>query len=202
MSQQVLVIGGGDSFKSYKDYIQDLKNVDIELDRIRPHIGWKANLSKHLGKKYDVLLPKMPNSTNAKYKEWKIWLEKILRKLDKKIILVGHSLGAIFLARYLSENKVDKDILTTILVAAPYHVSNSKNESIRRFAVPKSLRLFSEQSKTIFLLYSRDDHTVPFSQLKGYERHLPGAKTRVFKNRGHFNQEHFPELVKLIKDSN
>jgi hypothetical protein len=50
----------------------------------------------------------MPNPMNARYNEWKILFKKIVLLLDDNVILIGHSLGAIFLVKYLSENKFPK----------------------------------------------------------------------------------------------
>ena len=66
------------------------------------------NLDKVLGGGYEVLIPQMPNSQNARYSEWKILFEKIISILDDEIILIGHSLGGIFLVKYFSENDYAK----------------------------------------------------------------------------------------------
>lgn len=198
MPQQVLVIHGGTSFKTYEDYFSYLKNKRIDLDKLR-YRRWKDNLREDLGEKYDVLLPTMPNSKNANYKEWKILFEKILERLNDNIILVGHSLGGIFLAAYLSENKIDKKIVATILVAAPFK-DEIKGESLKKFALPKSLDLFSKQSKVIYLLHSKDDPVVPFNHIKEYKKQLPSAVIKVFTKKGHFSQKHFSEIVQIIKD--
>lgn len=201
MSRQIIVIGGGTSFKTYDDYLSYLKNKSVDLDKFRKPNDWKDNLKEDLEEKYDVLYLSMPNNRNAKYEEWKIWFEKTLKLLDKKIILMGHSLGGIFLARYLSEYKTNKEIVATILVAAPFK-NEFENEDLRRFALPKSLGLFSKQSRVIFLLHSKDDPVVPFSHVEYYKKQLPKAKIRVFNKNGHFKQAHFPEIVKLIQDLN
>src|SRR4051812_18846652 len=112
MKQQILVIHGGDTFETYEEYIRDLKKSKLDLNQIRK-VGWKQNLAKKLGKNFDVLSPKMPNALNARYKEWEIWFEKIIPLLDKNIVLVGHSLGGIFLVKYLSENSFPKKIKAT-----------------------------------------------------------------------------------------
>ena len=76
MKQQVLVIGGGDTFSSKKDYLDYLQNISIKLERITK-LGWKDNLRTDLGDNFEVILPQMPNKTDARYEEWKIIFEKL-----------------------------------------------------------------------------------------------------------------------------
>lgn len=49
--------------------------------------------------------PEMPEPYNAKYNDWSSVIEQF--KIDKNTILVGHSLGAGFLVRWLSEQKIE-----------------------------------------------------------------------------------------------
>lgn len=51
---------------------------------------------------YQIIRPEMPNKNMASYKAWKIWFEKIFPYLnDEDLVMVGHSLGAMFLIKYL-----------------------------------------------------------------------------------------------------
>ncbi|PJA63702.1 MAG: hypothetical protein CO160_02405 [Candidatus Portnoybacteria bacterium CG_4_9_14_3_um_filter_43_11] len=154
-------------------------------------------MRKDLGNRFDVLFPKMPNPMNAKYDEWKILFEKIAPLLDNNVILIGHSLGAIFLVKYLSENKFPKNILATLLVSPPYD-DEDMEESLGDF-VPKSLDKLNKQGGKIFIYQSKDDKVVPSSHLEKYKKALPNAIIREFKKRGHFDQPKFPELIKDIK---
>ncbi len=65
--------------------------------------------------------------------------------------------------------------------------------------MPKNLKLLEKQAKKIFLYRNKDDEIVNFSDMKKYQKSLKNAKAKIFKNRGHFNQEKFPELAKDIK---
>jgi predicted alpha/beta hydrolase family esterase len=196
MKQQVLVIHGGDLFETHKEYIRDLKKAKLDLDRIRK-VGWKQNLAKKLGKNFDVLLPKMPNDWNARYEEWNIWFKKIVPLLDKNVILVGHSLGGMFLAKYLSENLFPKKIKATFLIAASYNMDGKV--WLGDFTLKKSLTKFKRQAGKIYLFHSKDDMVVPFTDFGKYQKDIPQAETRIFANRGHFNQENFPELINEIR---
>lgn len=197
MKKQVLVIHGGNVFPTYKKYLADLKAKKLRLDKLRGK-RWKEELEAKLGRGYEVIMPKMPCADNARYVEWKIWLEKILPHLHKEIILVGHSLGGIFLAKYLSEKKLRKKVRGVFLVAAPFASHRSK-VSLYDFNLKNDLKLLRRQAGKIFLYQSRDDDTVPFADLGKYLKLLPSATERVFKDRGHFTISTFPEIVRDIK---
>jgi predicted alpha/beta hydrolase family esterase len=140
----------------------------------------------------------MPNSMNAKYKEWKIMFEKLFPFFKNNLILLGHSLGGIFLAKYLSENKFPRKIKATFLVAAPYDDKTTK-DSLGDFKLPKKLDKFQKQGGKIFLYQSKDDLSVSLVDLKKYKKSLPEAEVVMFRKKGHFNQVEFPEIVKDIK---
>jgi uncharacterized protein len=194
MKRQIVIIHGGNSFSSYENYINYLKDLEIDIDYFRSHNDWKGKLQENLGDGFDVLFPSMPNKTNARYEEWKIWFEKIIPCLDKEIIFIGHSLGGIFLSKYLSENIVPREIKAVILVASPFN-----EPSLDEFPLPKTLNKFLDQVSKIYLIQSKDDPVVPFQELEKYKNLLPSAIPLTFENRGHFNEEDFPEIIDLIK---
>jgi len=196
MKQQILLIHGGDTFNSNEEYLEFLQDFPIDLERMRPGVSWKQDLEKNLGEQFTVFQPKMPNASNAKYSEWKLWFEKVLALLNENIILIGHSLGGIFLAKYLAQNPSPKKIQALILIAAP---AKDDLEPIASFALPPSLEAVTKQAKNIYIFHSADDEVVPVSHLAEYEKLLPTAQVKIFANHGHFNQEEFPELVELIQ---
>lgn len=195
--KQVVILHGGSTFNSYRDYLTDLKGKKLDLERLTQR-RWRDNIAQKLGDGFEVLTPTMPNSNNAKYLEWKIWFKKIKPFLRNDVVFVGHSLGGIFLAKYLSENKFSKKIMATFLIAAPFDDTGGEN-SLADFSLPKDLGRFEKHGGSIFLYYSADDFVVPLQHLEKYKNALPGAKTVIFHNRGHFNQESFSELVKALR---
>lgn len=160
MKQQVIVIHGGTTFASHEEYISYLKNKEIELEKLRLQKDWKQTLPQNLGENFDVLLPRMPNGTNARYEEWKIWFERLIPFVDENVIFIGHSLGGIFLAKYFSENIFPKKIKAIILVAAPF--DDASQESLVDFKLPSSLSKLTQNCGMIYLFHSKDDPTVPF----------------------------------------
>ena len=93
------MVHGGMTFKNDKDYVHWLKTREIKM-KTRPY--WEADLEEKLRGKFEIIRPRMPLSDNAKYRYWKIAFERYLPLLKKDFILIGSSLGGIFLAKYLS----------------------------------------------------------------------------------------------------
>lgn len=196
MKRQILIIHGGNAFDTHDQFISDLKKREVYLDQFKT-VDWKYNLGKDLGEEYEVLNPKMPNSQNAKYSEWKIWFERIAPHLEDSVILIGHSLGGIFLAKYLSENNFKKKIKAVILVAPPFN--SPTKHPLADFILIRGLENFEKQAGKIIIFHSKDDSVVPFSNAKSYVKVLKSAELLSFEKMGHFNQENFPEIEKVIK---
>lgn len=199
MKKQLVSIHGGETFASYDEYLGFLKKLEIDFeDLTNPAKKWRRNLGETLGQEFTIIAPEMPNSLNAKYMEWEIWFDKIVPHLDSQVMLLGHSLGASFLAKYLSENKFTKRISALFLVAACFD-DEGLEYSLDDFKMPEDLSGIAKQADKIFLYHSEDDPVVPFAHLQKFSKAIPGATLRIFKDRGHFLQEEFLEIVEDIK---
>lgn len=198
MKKQVIVMHGGEAFDTYEQYMENLLKEEIDYRDFFKK-GWKKTLSLLLGENFEVLTPRMPNEANAKYAEWKIWFDKIVPFIMDGVILIGHSLGGMFLARYLAENRLPKKIKATMIVASPH--TENMDRSLADFVIPKDLKLFEEQGGEIFLYYSNDDPLVSeaLKHLENYKKSLPKSHVRVFTDRGHFSGEEFPEILADIR---
>lgn len=197
MKKQIFIIHGGETFNSYQQYWQYLKNYKIELEK-NPQKKWKDTLGEKLGQEYEIIFPMMPSPRNAKYKEWKLWFEKHLPFVRKGVVLLGHSLGGIFLSKYLSEEKMKKKPAAALLVAAPFDDKDS-DYVLGDFRLKKDLSLITRQCPNTIFYFSKDDECVPFVDAEKYQRALPNAKFRIYKNRGHFRLTSFPEIIRDIK---
>ncbi len=196
MKTQVVVIHGGDAFSTHEEYFQFLQDFPLTIESVRPKRDWKSFLPNVLGEEYDVLAPIMPNKTNAQFSEWRLWFEKMFPFLEHGAILVGHSLGGMFLAKYLAEHTLPRRIGALFLVAAPHNHTGEVGD----FTLPSSLDGVARQVANIFLFHSTDDDVVPFSELAVYAKQLPNAHVATFTDRGHFNQSAFPELVRCMTE--
>ncbi len=162
---QVIVIHGGDNFDTYQEYLDFLKTFEININRYKSgRKGWKGNLEGGLGSWFEVILPEMPNAFNAKYAEWELWFNKIIPFLEPEIVLVGHSLGGVFLAKYLAENVLSKTIKGLFLIAPPFDAEHAEY-SLGDFVLPESLKKIQDQTQNIVIYHSQDDPVVPFIAL-------------------------------------
>ncbi|MBN1331258.1 alpha/beta hydrolase [Candidatus Dojkabacteria bacterium] len=195
---QILYIHGGDTFKTHKDYINFLKTREIS---IKERIRWSGEyLTKALGDDFQIIRPRMPLQDNAKYEEWKIQFERYLPFLSGKIILIGASLGGIFLAQYLSENKLPQKVLSAYLICPPYDDSLTGEDLDGGFKLKENLSLLEKNTQNLYLLFSKDDDVVPIAHAAKYKKKLNNAKFVIFESKnGHFVIEEFPEIVKMIK---
>ena len=197
---QVLTIHGGETFKNDKDYLHYLRTKKISTDK---KIYWAPEyLEKALGKNFKVIAPRMPLQDNAKYRDWAILFKRYLSllKLNGKFILIGSSLGGIFLAKYLSENKLPKRALSVYMVCPPFDNTLPGEDLVGGFNLKNNLSLIEKNCKNIYLLFSEDDDVVPVSHAEKYRKKLGNARIIIYKSKnGHFNVPKFPEIVKLIK---
>ena len=121
MKKQILMVHGADAFSEYDAFLNFLRTYPIE-DPLgeAEHKSWKRSLKEELKDEYEVYYPSMPNSQNAKYLEWQIWFERYLEFLRDDVVLLGHSQGGYFLAKYLTENVLPIRVRALYLIAAPF----------------------------------------------------------------------------------
>ena len=195
--RQLVFIHGGESFATYKEYLDALRSWEYD-PATEPVKKWKETLASELGEEWQVIMPSMPSKLNAKYLEWCIWFDKVVPHLHDGVVLVGHSLGGIFLAKYLEEGSLPVQVAATFLIAAP-HSETEDGESLADFTLPKQLDRFAAQAGKLFLYHSEDDPVVPYSELGKYQVQLPSATVRTFTDRGHFLGPELPEIIEDIR---
>lgn len=202
MKKQVVFIHGGMVFGTYEDYLEYLRSVAFDPKNYKQK-RWRDSLSEDLGDDFEVFLPIMPSKYNAKYVEWKIWFEKVIPYLRDGVILIGGSLGGLFLAKYLSENTFPVSISKLFLIAPVLDDQGLVKEKVSDFTFEhEKLSNLEKQVKDISIYYSTDDEVVPISHSKRYKEFLENSQLHEFKDRGHFMIEEFPEIVEDIKSLN
>lgn len=188
--KQVVYISGGETFNTREDFKKWLASDDsnwmLNDPSVEPMRFWSSNLDEDLGDEFEVFKVPMPLTSHARYDEWKIWFDKHIQFMHDEVILIGWSLGASFLLKYLSENNFPKQVLSLHLVAG----------ATTEFVANEGGHIDIENSH---IYHSQDDDIVAFENAEGFQRVLPKATLHTFTDRGHFLQESFPELLAEIK---
>ena len=159
-----------------------------------------ASLRNALGAEYEVHYPRMPDESDPEYERWKPQIKRELAAIEKKVTLVGHSLGASFLLKYLSEEKIDTIVAGIFLIETPYWGGDGwRYEGYESVALPKDFPSKLPSGTPIFFYHSRDDEIVPFAHLTLYARKLPQATIRALDARGHQLKNDLSEVAADIK---
>lgn len=141
--------------------------------------------------------PKMPEPYEPNYKKWKAVFEQF--PIDEETVLIGHSCGAGFLVRWLSENNVR--VGKVILVAPwmdPEYEETALVTDFFDFTVD-SMLLKKTKGVTIFI--SSDDDTPMLKTVELLKETIEGIVVVEFSDKGHFVEgdmgtNEFPELLK------
>ena len=120
-------------------------------------------------------------------------------KVDKDTILIGHSCGAGFLVRWLSENKIN---VGKVALVAPF-LDPNKNEVASDFFNFDIDPHFTERTAGTAIFYSSDDDEEILTSVSQIKEKLLNVKTMEFKDKGHFIYEsmkgaEFPELAEWL----
>ncbi|NCN11989.1 hypothetical protein GW937_01555 [Candidatus Kaiserbacteria bacterium] len=199
--QQIFYIHGGSAYSNYSDFLAYLRNKELrDLPGVEPIKKWTGMFHEDLGESFEVFMPSMPNSQNAKYEEWKIWFERYFKYLQDEVILVGWSLGGYFLVKYLLENKTPFTITALLLLAAPFENDDFGGEDGGDFAFDtQRIATLAEKTAKIYILHSKDDPIVPYVHAERYKEMLSQAELVTFTDRNHFLVGQFPELLQIIR---
>lgn len=113
--KQLLYIHGGNLTKDNDELLKIMATREISPfeEKKRRRLTLQERLPEFV-----VIKPEMPNKDMARYSTWKLWFEKYIPFLEAgNLVLVGHSLGAMFLTKYLAENEFPIQISQLHLVA-------------------------------------------------------------------------------------
>ena len=79
-----------------------------------------ASLRSELGCGYEVRFPRMPNESESPYDLWSNVIASELARMGTGAVLVGHSIGASVLIKWLTEVTPTHRLAAAFLIAAPF----------------------------------------------------------------------------------
>ena len=160
-----------------------------------------ASLRHLLGSSYEVRYPVMQNEDDADYETWVRQIKKELATLNDAVIIVGHSVGASILIKFLSEKEIKKTVAGIFLIAAPFWGGENgwTYEGYETLVLPNKADTKLPNDVPIFLYQSCDDEIVPFAHLALYAKRLPRATVRELEGRGHQLNNDLSEVANDIE---
>lgn len=156
-------------------------------------------------KKYQVIMPNLPDSEHP---DRQIWLETIKRTLDTEnskpssdLVIVAHSLGVTTALDYI------ETISTPIkaLISVSGFADDYEAELNSYFMAEKQINFnkVNQNLQQSFVFYGDNDPYVPQTSLKLLADNLK-VKPIIIKNGGHLNTDtgytQFPQLLEIIKE--
>lgn len=138
--------------------------------------------------------PEWPKPYEPNYQAWSDLFNQF--KVDENTTLIGHSCGAGFLVRWLSENKIK---VGKVILVAPWLNSRNTEEYRNFFNFTIDPELIN-RTKGITIFYSTDDDIDIIGSVDLLREKIPGIKLKEFTNYKHFTfkdmkTREFPELL-------
>jgi uncharacterized protein len=158
------------------------------------NLHWLPWLQKQLlQKKVLAQTPELPEPYAPAYAKWRAVFEQF--RIDKDATLVGHSCGAGFLLRWLSENKVETG---KVALVAPF-LDPNRNKVEKDFFLFEMDENLAARTGGVNVFYSTDDGPDILTSVGLIKNRLKDLKFTEFSNRGHFTfTEKFPELLQWL----
>ena len=145
-----------------------------------PYLKWEL-----VANGFEVYAPQMPHAAEPKLAEWLTFLREYVGKPDSDTYFVGHSLGCITVARYLSLLPLKARVGGCVFVAG---FSGRPNiPEIREFyEAPFDAKKAKAHCEKFTMIFSDNDRYVPMERSLEFAREL-GAKTIMEKGKDHFS---------------
>ena len=166
-----------------------------------PYKNWFPWLKKELSKrKLNCIVPDFPSPDKQDYESW----SKVLRAyleigyITEDTTFITHSLGGIFVARFLIQNqiKIKKLITVAEFNQVKFDEDNSLYDSF--YSENEELKSLKEYCLERVCIYSDNDPYVPILDAEQFAECLEAEKVLI-KDAGHFNEKFgYKEFRKIL----
>jgi hypothetical protein len=137
--------------------------------------------------------PELPAPYAPVYEGWRLAFEQF--RIDEDTALIGHSCGAGFLLRWLSENKIT---VGKVALVAPF-LDPNRNKVAKDFFLFQWDRHLAARAGGINVFFSSDDGPDILNSVASVKASIDGIEFTPFTDRGHFIlTETFPELLRWL----
>ncbi len=169
-----------------------------------PYKNWIPYLKSQLSKrKLNCIVPSFTTPYKQDYESWNTILMSYLKigYITEDTTFITHSLGGIFLVKFLIDNKIK--VKRIITVAGFNHIQFDKDNSLYDsfYMKDECLIKICDLCDEIICVYSDNDPYIPMEKAESFADMIKGQKV-VINNAGHFNEKYgykeFKEILEYI----
>lgn len=155
-------------------------------------------------RKWRLIIPEMPETDTPKINEWIEKLDETIKN-DNEIYLIGHSIGAQAIMRFLEKKELK--VKGIIFVAGWFNLLETayEDESEKEIAKPWletsiDYEKVKKGTEKILAIFSNNDSCVPVSDSEIFKEKL-NARIIIKENQEHFNDtKQIKEIIDFIED--
>lgn len=171
-----------------------------------PEQGWYPKAVQAFAARGIALqVPALPDTDQPVLSEWLTCLSQSIGETDDRLMLIGHSLGALTVLHWLARYEGDTRVAGVMLVAPPIHATGI--EEVDRFLAPTpDLQRARRAAERIDAVFSqRDPYLRPDPKAVAWHlRSELGARVQLVTDRSHFapasGHAPFPELQQWVDE--
>lgn len=157
---------------------------------------WVVENLRKMGK--DVIAPNFPVGLDKQnYEAWRNELDKYKDKINENTVFIAHSIGPIFVVKYILEKNLSIDSLYSISGFNGYINIDDFDEVNKSFFLDEIVG-FDKLCKNRICYLSKNDPFVPYYLLDMFTKNID-AKVKLIEDGGHFIKESgyetFPDLL-------
>lgn len=169
-----------------------------------PYKNWIPYLKRQLSKRrLNCIVPSFTTPYKQDYESWKIILMsyKKVGYITKETTFITHSLGGIFIAKFLVDNNIKVKKIVT--VAGFNHIQFDEDNSLYdSFYMPdEEIIKICKLCDEIICIYSDNDPYVPIEKAEIFADKMQGEKVLI-NYAGHFNEKYgykeFKEILNYL----
>lgn len=155
------------------------------------------SLRQHLGERYDVRYPRMPDEHDPSYAAWSAAIRHEMAALDDGAVVVGHSVGGTILVNALAERPPERELRAIVLIAAPFVGAGGWPGT--EFELPLDLGARLPRGVPVHVFHGLQDATIPPSHADLYARAIPQAQLHLLHRRDHQLDDDLSEVATTIE---
>ena len=132
----------------------------------------------------EVIAENMPDADLARKEYWLQWIEE-KSKWGDKVILIGHSSGAVAILRYLENHKVEGAVLVG---ASHTDLGDEKEKASHYFDDPWQWDKIKQNAKWIIQFASTDDPYIPIEEARFIKEKI-NSEYHEYNDQKHFRKD-------------